>query len=673
MRLLSGHSLTPVRTIPLESMQLSLKEREATANIVPADMDGIVINAWLQDDTNPGQGIVWRVKSIKRAFDTDTYTVQLEHVIASLKDLIMFGEITPGKMSGKSTDKECTAKQAITYILKQCADWTVGTVDYTDKNPYKFDGDTLYDALDTVSDSLDEPVWSYDFSSYPFKLSITKRNNDVTSEMRANRNLRTISRTVDTSGMYTRFYPIGKDDLHISGNYVEKNTATYGVISRVETDQSLDTKNELKRWANQRLKRHAQPTVTIEIEGYELADATGEPLDRLTLNRVMRVPLPEFGTTIQERITALSYADKIRQPEVVKVTLANTRTDITRIIADMMKSGGKGSRTSSRKGAEDRAWMEDTNDHVALCAKGIIGVDAQGNPNWERLSKIVVDGKGIHQTVTDIQEGQKKFESRIDQDEKKIGLVVGSYDNGGNYIKAGQICLAINGDNSSSALIQADKIKLEGNVSLNDTMKVTEKSVYIKMPLRANGGVMATELQLRDGNNDERIQAKDLPKMIKSVDVSGNTLTLKEFGGKVWTFSKAITSWDFGWSSGTLTVTVQPGNQKTPNADKRTLATGTATRDGTRIKVPINAKWGSSQQYTESTGWSVTVNVANVFNSISMTRISRAYVGPTGIASAKGTLYYYDAQQNKYIAASSNEYYWYYSSTSRSGSYSYYY
>ena len=673
MRLLSGHSLTPVRTIPLESMQMSLKEREATANIVPVDMDGIVVNAWLQDDTNPGKGIVWRVKSIKRSFDTDTYTVQLEHVIAALKDLILFGEVKPGKMSGRSSDTSCTAKQAITYILKQSADWTVGTIDYTDSNPYKFDGDTLYDALETVSDSLDEPVWSYDFSSYPFKLSITKRNTSVDSEMRANRNLRTISRTVDTSGMYTRFYPIGKDDLHINGNYVEKNTATYGVISRVETDQSLDTKNELKRWANQRLKKHAQPTVTIEIEGFELADATGEPLDRLTLNRVMRVPLPEFGTTIQEKITALSYADKIRQPEIVKVTLANTRMDVTRIIADMIKSGGRGSRTSSRKGAEDRAWMEDTNDHVALCAKGIIGTDAQGNPNWERLSKIVVDGNGIHQTVTDIVKGQKQFESRIDQDEKSIGLVVGNYDGNGRYIKAGQICLAINNDNSSSALIQADKIKLEGNVSLNDTMKVTEKSVYIKMPLRANGGVMATEIQLRDGNNNERIQARDLPGMIKSVNVSGNTLTLKEFGGKVWTFSKAITSWDFGWSNGTLTVTVQPGNQSTPSAQKRTLIKGTATKSGTTITVPIRAQYGSSGQYSESTGWNCTVDVANLFSTIGMTRIDRSYVSPAGATEAKGTLYYYNAQSGKYIAATSGEYYWYYSNKSRSGSHSYYY
>ena len=672
MILLSGHSLTPARKVPLESMQLTLEEKNSTASIVPADMTGIGVNSWLQDETNPGKGIVWRVRSIRQAFGSNTTTVSLEHAIGVLKDTILFGNITTAKIAGKSGATEVTAKKALQYILGKTSDWTLGTFDYTDSNPYKFDGESLFDAIEAVSDSLEDPVWTYDFSTYPFKLNITKRNTAVASELRANRNLKTITKTIDRSGMYTRFYPIGKDDLHIDGDYVEKNTAAYGVISRVETDASLDTKKELKRWANQRLKKHAEPVVTIDVEGLELADATGEPLDRLTINRVCRIPLPEFGTTIQEKITRLSYADKVKQPENVKATLANNKTDVTKIIADAIKRGGSGRRTSTKQGAEDRAWMEDTNDHVALCAKGIIGTDAQGNPNWERLSKIVVDGNGIHQTVTDIQKGQKQFESRIDQDEKKIGLVVGSYDSGGNYIKAGQICLAINNDGSSNALIQADKIKLEGNVSLNDTMKVSENTVYIKKPLRANGGVMATELQLRDGNNGETIQAKDLPGMIKSASVSGNTLTLKKFDGSTITFSRAITQWSFGWSSGTLTVTVQPGNQKTPNADKRTLATGSATRDGTRIKVPINAKWGSSQQYTESTGWSVTVNVANVFNAMGITQ-AKAYVTSTGTTQYYGKLYYYDASRSAYVEASSSSQYWYYSSKNRSGSNTVYY
>ena len=572
MILLSGHSLTPARKVPLESMQLTLEERNSTAAIVPADMTGIGVNSWLKDETNPGAGIVWRVRNIRQAFNSDTTTVSLEHAIASLKDTILFGNITTAKIAGKTGATEVTAKKALQYILGKSADWTLGTFGYTDSNPYKFDGETLFDAIETVSDSLDDPVWSYDFSSYPFKLNITKRNTSVDSELRANRNLRTITKTIDRSGMYTRFYPIGKDDLHIDGDYVEKNTAAYGVVAHVATDASLDTKKELKRWANQLLKKHAEPTVTIDVEGLELADATGEPLDGLTINRVCRIPLPEFGTTIQEKITRLSYADKVKQPENVKVTMANNRTDVTRIISDAIKRSGKGSRTSTKKGAEDRAWMEDTNDHVALCAKGIIGTDAQGKPNWERLSKIVVDGKGIHQTVTDVQNGMKNYESRLDQDEKRIGMVVGKYDSGGNYIKAGEIMLAIN-DDKSTAKIRADKVVLEGDISLNSVLKVlsntatftglvqfgTDTATRIRI---GSGWVSTPGVRLGSGTQVHQVNFAVLDKMIKTMESrSGGTIRLTRFDGTYLDFNKAISSWTWGGGNSKINVTALPQNQ----------------------------------------------------------------------------------------------------------------
>ena len=65
MFLLNGHSLTPVRGVPAEALSLTLKERDSTASITPVDMTGIQIGSWLQDDTEPGKGIVWRVKSIR--------------------------------------------------------------------------------------------------------------------------------------------------------------------------------------------------------------------------------------------------------------------------------------------------------------------------------------------------------------------------------------------------------------------------------------------------------------------------------------------------------------------------------------------------------------------------------------------------------------------------------
>ena len=620
MILLSGHSLTPARKVPLESMQLTIKERDSSATMVPADMTGIGVNSWLRDDTNPGNGIVWRVKSIRQAYNSDTTTVQLEHAIGILKDTILFGDITTAKLAGKSGATEVTAKKALQYILGKTSDWTLGTFDYTDSNPYKFDGDTLFDAIETISDSLDDPVWTYDFSSYPFKLSITKRNTEVNSELRANRNLKTISRSVDRSGMFTRFYPIGANDLHIDGDYVDRNTGTYGVVAHVETDQSLNTKKELKRWANQRLKRHAEPVVTIDVEGFELADATGEALDRLTINRVCRIPLPEFGTTIQEKITALNYPDKVKQPEVVKVTMANNRTDVTRIISDAIKRSGSGRRTSTKKDKEDMAWMEDTNDHVAMCAKGIIGTDAAGNPNWERLSKIVVDGQGIHQTVTETVNGLKKHESRIEQNEKRISMVVGKYDSGGNYIKAGEIMLAINGD-TSEAKIRADKILIEGTTRLNDVLTVSQGYAWFKKPVvfgsslfktNINNGIINTMVGINyyasSGTYHYNLDYATLGTMIKTMESrSGGVIRLTRWDGTYLDFSKAITSFvPTAAGSGKIRVTAQPQNQ---HKDVPVSISGpkSVTTNGNKVyKIYFEDNSGDD---VEVTGSSFTVDV----------------------------------------------------------------
>ena len=502
MILLDGHSLTPAKKVAAVAMSLQLKERDATASLTPVSAEGIGVNSWLKDDTEPGSGIVWRVKSIQQAFNQDSVTLSLEHAINTLRDKILFGEVTPAMMAGRLGATTCTAQEAITYILNQQSDWVLDTTSFaygSVSNPYKFDGETLFEAIQTISDSLTDPWWSYDMSVYPFKLKITAKQSGVDSVLRPGRNLRTISKTIDKSQMFTRFYPIGADDLHIDSDYVEKNVSTYGLVSKVETDNSISTKAELTRWANERLNKHAEPAVTIDIEGLELSRATGESMDGLTLGRICAVYLPEFNTTIQERITALSYPDKIGTPEMVKITLANTQTDVMKVLADSLKKGGKSSRSSAKRDKEDMAWFEDTNEHVAMVAKGIVGVDAQGNPNWIRLSQIVVSGTGIDETVQSIQNDQVIAEGRISITETKVGMTVKSNDarptkvyatyndlpatGGANYkyfveasgkyykwennayvefnpngIAAGEICVAINDSGESEARITADKV-----------------------------------------------------------------------------------------------------------------------------------------------------------------------------------------------------------------------
>ena len=342
------------------------------------------------------------------------------------------------------------------YILRQQSDWRLGNFGYNVSGPYKFNGDSLFDAIAHVTESLDGAWWSYDLSSYPFTLHIMPKVTGVACEMRPGRNLNTVTKTIDKSSMYTRFYPIGRDDLHISGNYVSRNENLYGVISKVEVDQGRETEADLRAWANERLRKHADPVVTIAVEGMELADATGESIDRLTLGRICRIPLTEYGTTIEEYITELRYRDKVHNPERVTVTLCNkqddVRMDIATVIAEAIKAGGsgggRGGRANAKQQKEDHAWFEDTDDHVAMCAVGIIGKDANGNPNWYRLSRLEVGEYGIYGEVQSVQNDIVVANTRIDQTEDHITLEANR---------------AVNAENtlSGKVTVQADRITQE--------------------------------------------------------------------------------------------------------------------------------------------------------------------------------------------------------------------
>lgn len=485
MILLSGHSITPERKVPTQSLGVTLKERDSTATMVPLDMTGITDTSWFYDEKQPGGGTAWRVKSITEAYDTHTPTVQLEHVINTLKDRIMFGEITPGMMAGNDKATVCTAEQAIRYILSYQDDWVLGDLQYNVANPYKFNGDTLFDALETVTKSLKDAWWAYDMTVYPFRLLIIKKNDDVFSEMRCGRNIRTIRKTVDKSGMFTRFYPIGKDDLHIDGDFVEMNSYQFGVISKVDTDASIDNKDELRRWAAEQLEIHSRPTVTIDVDGFELADATGESLDSLTLGRVCRVPMPEYSMTFEERIASIQYPDKLRQPNVVKVTLSNNRTDVMKVIADAMKKSSGGGRKAAVQQKEDHAWFVDTDEKVGMVAESIVGT---GDGVWKRISSLVVDGEGIHAKVQKNEGDIVTAFTRIDQNENRI-------------ILEAQRAVSAENTLSASITVEADRItqevqnRISGQTELGSRITQTATRIDQEVYARIQG----------DTNLDSRI------------------------------------------------------------------------------------------------------------------------------------------------------------------------
>ena len=436
MILLNGHSLTPKQIFPPESMSLTLTENAiSTASMtLGPDAPEIKIDDWLLDNVEPGEGIVWRVKALDTVYETQTRTVQLEHVLATLRDALLFGEITTKTLAG-SNASNVSAERALRYVLGRQSIWRLGDFEFSRSLPYSFNNQSVYNALDTICGTLDGWRWEYDLSALPFKLHIRRQRSNLGGELRMGRNLITLKKTVDRSSMYTRFYPVGARNMHISGNYVSRNEDIYGVVSKTETNQSITKKSILRAWAEDRLSRHCEPNVTVTISALELAEATGEALDRFTLGYPCRVPLPEYNTTILERVTKLAWSDKLRDPERVTVTMANQANDITSIIKQISSSGSRNSAGGAKAQEEDHAWIVDTDDHVGLVAEAIVGRDGE-TVDWSRVSSIIVDGEGIHQRVVKTQDDLVVAESRIEANENNISLEVERAEDAENRLTA---------------------------------------------------------------------------------------------------------------------------------------------------------------------------------------------------------------------------------------------
>lgn len=674
--LLKAHSLTVKDHFEAERFALNLSERQSTASItVGPRAPAITVNDWLRDEHGPGAGIVWRVKSIDTDYATESRTLNCEHLITELRDLVMFGEVTPATITGNKKATSCTAEQAARYVLKGQGDWTLGSMGFSKSAPYNFNGDDLLSALETISGSLLEAWWSYDFTSYPFKLNIRPKSTQVACEMRMDRNIRSLKKTVDKTRMFTRFYPIGKNNLKLGGGgYVEKNANLYGIISKVETDGEKASTAELKAWAEEKLNNHAEPLVTITITGLDLSEATGEPLDRLTLGTVCRVPLPEFETIITERITRLSWGDKLADPESVSITLANQVEDVASIVNRIQKAAGSGGRSAAKKAGEDHAWFVDTEDHVGMVAEAVAGPGA--DKDWSRVSSIFADGSGIHQRVTKTEGDLVVAEQRIETTETSWTNTVSAIGKDGK-ITVGSICLAINDSGDPEAVINAKKIYLLGQTIANTvTAELIQSKVNLMSNLRVNQLTVATALKFEggDGCTITSSQAADILRNLR-ISKNGNNYTLQKItcGGGSWedvgTFSRAITSWGVAGSSGKVKVTAQPQNQ---SKEVPVSISGGNT-------ISANGQYLYDIYYEDDNGDDVklpgttkTITVAVHPNSMTLTR-SKAGRTSGGLDVYYGQLYYWDDDDGSYMPAAAGNHYWYYSSTNRAGTNAVYY
>ncbi len=352
------------RLAPLSGAEMTLPEGEAV--IAP----GMFAELY---DAHGSLGI-FRAERCSRTLGTQGgQTVTLEHGLATLGD-----EVLPGytELGGSGMTTSAVLRQLLAH--QETERWVLGDCEYEEALAYSWENENLLTALLAVASPLPgQPVWMFDQSVIPWRLHLRRASQEV-CECRMSRGLEKVTLTYDRQNLCTRLYPLGygegADQLNIAGvnggvPYLQADTAgEEGIITRVWTDTAITEASTLMAAAQRELAASCRPQITVEVTGSELAHLTGEGLDRLKVGRLCRIPLPEEGTVITQRIITAYHPDVMNAPEQVRLTLATPGQDASATLSALSRKASVGENYSQGAASEYSMLFGDNcdGDHPAV-------------------------------------------------------------------------------------------------------------------------------------------------------------------------------------------------------------------------------------------------------------------------------------------------------------------
>lgn len=267
--------------------------------------------------------------------------VYLEQALTTLAD-----DVTVGiqAMSG-------TFRQIISTLLEvqSVKRWVVGDVELPDDYEfvYQHSTETVLQAITKLMQYMPEGyALELDTMQYPWVMHLRNYGEDAFCECRLNRNLTNAQVNMNTDNLCTRVYPYGAGEGEDRINLATLTGALYedaetkdiwGVVTKTFTNDDIFDSITLQDVARRYLDKYKNPTVSVTMDALSLYAATGETLDKFTLGRICRMPLPKYGVTLNERVIALSYQDVYGSPEAVVVTLANKIKNASDEMAELIR------------------------------------------------------------------------------------------------------------------------------------------------------------------------------------------------------------------------------------------------------------------------------------------------------------------------------------------------
>ena len=315
-RLPDGTILHPVKC----SVTLNLRPPSRATMLLPPE-ERLELRQRVELFTPQGSAGLFRVTAVEDV-PGEGCEITLRHASSTLADALMPGS---GELTG-------TPRQVFSALLSHQSGpdpWALGDVELPDSRTIScsYNHSNLLTALLNLLDELPE------YGLFFEKQTVHLRKLDDTDacECRLSRNLRSLTVSLDDSGLCTRVYMNG-----LAEPVDAPSIKVWGPVSRHLTANRSLNAAALTALAEQYLALHSEPTLTVRLDALDLHRATGEAFDRFPPGRVCRVCLPESGQVIRQRVTSVTYEDVYGDPERAAVTLCERDPDAADYVGGLM-------------------------------------------------------------------------------------------------------------------------------------------------------------------------------------------------------------------------------------------------------------------------------------------------------------------------------------------------
>ena len=114
---------------------------------------------------------------------------------------------------------------------------------------------------------------------------------------------------------------------------------TYGIIEGVVRTSADMTTDEINATVNAFIKDHKEPRTSVSIKGVELSQITGVALDRMTVGKLYRLALPDYGITVERNITSVEWDDVYGDPLSMIVNLGDEEDTVVTFLHNLDSKG----------------------------------------------------------------------------------------------------------------------------------------------------------------------------------------------------------------------------------------------------------------------------------------------------------------------------------------------